>query len=82
MARGWESKSIEDQINAREAESQKSEKKRLDKRELERLVKRDGMLLDRARTVSALESVKDERYRHQLQRALAHLDSQIADMDK
>ena len=78
MARGWESKSVEDQISEREAEVKNSGKKQPSRGEIEQKSKRDGILLVRSRTVTALESTRDERYRTLLQRTLAHLDSELA----
>ena len=75
MARGWESKSVEDQINEREAE--KPAGKKPTPLEIQRNSKRDSILLARARTVGAMESARDERYREQLKRALEHLDSEL-----
>ena len=81
MARGWESKAVEDQINAREAELQTSAKTTLAPLELERRAKREGLLLSRIRALNALQSTRDERYRVLLERALAHLDSQLAELE-
>ncbi len=81
MARGWESKAVEGQISEREAASQTGGKPKLSRHQLEQKVKREGMLLARARTLSSLEATHDERYRCMLERALAHLDSQIAELD-
>ena len=77
MARGWESKAIEDQISAREAEARPA----LTPAELERRAKREGLLLARSRTASALESAHDERYRALLERTLAHVDSELAALE-
>jgi hypothetical protein len=77
VARGWESKSVEDQINEREAEIRTPGKKKPSQREIEQKSKREGILLVRTRTVTALESTRDERYRTLLQRTLEHLDSEL-----
>ena len=77
MARGWESKSVEDQINERNAEAEAAKKKRISPAEAERRAKRDGVLLARARTVTALETTRDPRYRALLERTLAHLNSEL-----
>ena len=82
MARGWESKSVEDQISEREAERQDSGKRKASPLEIERKSKRAGILLVRSRTVTALESTRDERYRTLLQRTLEYLDSQLSELDK
>jgi hypothetical protein len=82
VARGWESKSIEDQIAEREAESERLSKPQLSSEELEHCAKREGLLLARSHTVASLESARDPRYRAILERALAHLDAQIAELGK
>ena len=81
MARGWESKGVEEQIGAREAASRTQMKSPLTPLELEQRAKREGLLLARARTVSALEATHNERYRELLERTLAHLDAQLAELE-
>ena len=81
MARGWESKSVEDQISAREAEAQRSEKTTFTPQQRELQSRRDGLLLLRTRTLSTLQSARDEGYRKQQERALAHLDAELAALD-
>lgn len=81
MARGWESKGIEDQINSREDENPVAGKSRLTAKERELHAKREGLLLARAHTLSALQTAQNKRYREQLERALEHLDSELAALD-
>jgi len=78
VARGWESKSVEEQINEREAQGLIQSKKKRSPHEIERSNKRESILLARARAVSAMESSRDERYRALLKRTLDHLDSELA----
>jgi hypothetical protein len=77
VARGWESKSVEDQISERTAEPKDPNKKKPNRLEIEQKSKRQGILLARTRTVTALESAHDDRYRDLLQRTLDHLDSEL-----
>ena len=77
MARGWESKSVEDQISERQDAGKSSQKDKLSPQDLEREAKRAGILLARTRTLTALESSRDDRYRALLQRTLEHLDSEL-----
>jgi hypothetical protein len=81
MARGWESKSVEEQISAREAETQRSTKTKFTAKQRELQSRRDGLLLMRTRTLSAIQSASSERYRQQQERALAHLDAQLAELE-
>jgi hypothetical protein len=81
MARGWESKSVEDQIRERESESSKSTKAKFTAKQRELQSKRDGLLLVRTRTLAAIQSARSESYRQLQERALAHIDAQLAELD-
>jgi hypothetical protein len=78
VARGWESKSVEDQINDRAAEAQNLKKNKPSPHDLEQKAKREGILLARSHTAAILESARDERYRTLLTRTLEHLDAELA----
>ena len=78
VARGWESKSVEEQIDNRQAESVTPGKKKPSPLEIEKKSKREGIRLARARTATALQSTQDQRYRALLERTLQHLDSELA----
>lgn len=76
MARGWESKAVEDQIAA--SEERKSAVKRAPTAaELERESRRQGLLLSRAKIAGDIERARDDRHRAALQQALEYIDSQI-----
>jgi hypothetical protein len=81
VARGWESKSVEEQINERQAESEASDRAKLNRREIEQRAKRESIRLARSHTLTAMESSHDSRYRALLERTLAHLDSELAKLD-
>jgi hypothetical protein len=76
MARGWESKSVEDQI-ASAADRKPSSKPVLSTEALELQSRKAGLLLSRRRIVRDLENAKDDRHRAVLQRALDYIDAQI-----
>jgi hypothetical protein len=83
MARGWESKAVEEQIRAREDSIKKTQPKaEATPAELQRRAKRESLLLVRTRTLNALESARDARYRVQLEQALAHLDFELGQIDR
>jgi hypothetical protein len=82
MARGWESKAVEEQISEREAESKKPANPELTPAQCENQAKREGLRLARTHTLAALQSTRNERYRAILEGALAHLDSQIAESEQ
>ena len=78
VARGWESKLVENQISEREIEIEAFEaRKKKDRLEIEMNSKREGILLVRSRTLTALESTRDERYQALLQRTLAYLNAEL-----
>ena len=81
MARGWESKSVEEQIRERAAESEKSAKTRPTVRQRELQSKRDGLLLMRTRTLTAIQAARSESYRQQQERALEHINAQLAALE-
>ncbi len=78
MARGWESKSVESQIESAETRAALAKAPRLTPEEAERKHKRDSLLLSRKRVMHDLESSKNPRYRATLEAALKHLDDKIA----
>jgi hypothetical protein len=82
VARGWESKSVEEQINERQAETQHPGQTQRNPQEIQQNAKRNGILLARSRTMSTLESTRDERYRTLLQRTLDYLDAELLKLDK
>ena len=81
MARGWESKAVEDQISEREASSQNPTKIKITTQQRELRAKRDGLLLVRTRTLTAIQAARSESYRQQQEQALAHIDAQLAALE-
>ena len=76
MARGWESKSIESQIesaNLRRGEA----KPQLTGEQIDLQKKMDSLLLHRTRVLSDLEKCSEERYRKTLNDGLAYLEQQL-----
>jgi hypothetical protein len=80
MARGWESKAVEAQIETAEA-SAVSNKKHLTPEEREKSRLRESLLLSRNRVRQDLEQSSNPRYRQILSDALAHLDAKLAELD-
>ncbi len=80
MARGWESKAIEQQQD--DANSRRSGSKvRLTPAQQEKQRQRQGLLLSRRRTEQQLETTQNGRHREILLAALAELDAQISRLD-
>jgi len=80
MARGWESKSVEDQVAEAQAAKEARAKPHLSERERERRSQRESLLLSRAQIVERLKRVTNARYRAQLEKSLEHLDKQLRDI--
>lgn len=77
MARGWDSKAVEDQIESAQTESNTSKNEDRNSEDAEVLRHRQGLELNRARVVQQLEQCENPRYRQVLENALADLDSQL-----
>jgi hypothetical protein len=76
MARGWESKSVEEQQAEAKSERQNS-KVRLSLEEILKQRERDGLILSRNRVLQQLQSATSSAHRRMLELALADLDAQI-----
>jgi hypothetical protein len=79
MARGWESKSVQAQIESAKARPG-NPRMTLSAEQMEIEKKRDGLLLHRTRVLNDLESCANVRYRKTLQDGLAYLESQLAEL--
>jgi hypothetical protein len=77
MARGWESKAVEGQIEARRA-GRDMHKNRLDTAQLDTLRKREDLQLSRKRVLHDIEAAQNPRYVQILTAALEHLDQELA----
>jgi len=77
MARGWESKSVEQQ-QADLADRGKSSRPPLSASQQKRARERDGLLLIRARLVHQIEASTQPQHRRMLQQALAEIDNQLS----
>ena len=80
MARGWESKDVESQVEATAAPQQKSSSGPKTPEQLARDGQRKDLQLSRIRIVNDLASATHPNHRKSLEAALAHLDKKIADL--
>jgi hypothetical protein len=76
MARGWESKSVEEQQSA--ASTKNESKQRLTPEQAALRQEKDAIHLSRRRILQQLESVQNPRHRQMLESALADLDARFA----
>jgi hypothetical protein len=75
VARGWESKSVEQQQD--DARSAREPKRQLTPEEKEAAARRQSLQLSRSRVLQQMQSTENPHYRKTLEQALATLDEQI-----
>lgn len=78
MARGWESKAVESQI---ESALERVSRARIGQVDLERLQlerERESIELSRTRVCQDIATATHSKYREMLERSLEHLDTKIA----
>jgi hypothetical protein len=80
MARGWESKDVESQVEATQAPKQKQGSGPKSPEQLKREQERKDLQLSRTRIANDLASATHPNHRKSLEAALAHLDKKIADL--
>jgi hypothetical protein len=82
MARGWESKDVEAQLEEKKAvpETQDSRGQK-SAEQVRREQERRGLQLSRTRILNDLETATHPNHRKSLEAALAHLDKKIADLN-
>ena len=82
MARGWESKDVEAQLEEKKAVPQTQDNKIPKSAEqIRREQERRGLELSRTRILHDLESATHPNHRKSLEAALEHLDRKIADLN-
>lgn len=84
MARGWESKSVEGQMESAASPAPsltQDEKSKITPEMQDRQRKRQGILLARKRILQQLEASGNERYTEMLRNSLADLDSQLSKLE-
>jgi hypothetical protein len=78
MARGWESKSVEAQIEETNSEPPKDPEQKVSPEDLQTVFKKKELVLSRRHILQQLELSSNERYVELLRRTLAGLDAEIA----
>jgi hypothetical protein len=81
MARGWESKSVEDQIGDAQAEKDAQAKRQTSPLERAQQGHRESLLLSRAQILGRLKLTTNTRYRAQLEAALKHVEQQLKEAE-
>jgi len=80
MARGWESKDVESQVEAKKTMSAATSNGPKTPEEMRREQECKDLQLSRIRIVNDLETATNPNHRKSLEAALAHLDSKIAQL--
>ncbi|HKW65627.1 MAG TPA: hypothetical protein VJN89_23965 [Candidatus Acidoferrum sp.] len=80
MARGWESKDVEAQVEATQAPLQKTQPGTKSPEQIHRERQRKDLQLSRTRILNDLASATHPNHRKSLEAALAHLDKKISEL--
>jgi hypothetical protein len=78
MARGWESKSVEAQIEQSNSESSDNSPDSISPEQRRLLLRRNDLMLSRKRIAQQLEDSSNDRYSELLRRTLTGLDEELA----
>ena len=81
MARGWESKSVESQLEEKERQAELRASEPLSPEENERRERLTSLSLSRARTLEQLERATTPAHRAMLKRTLLALERQIVESE-
>lgn len=81
MARGWESKSVEQQQEER-SQPRDAGRVPVSPEEQEKNRKRDGLLLSRQRLSQQLQAACNARHRQMLEQSIAELDRQLSSIQQ
>jgi hypothetical protein len=80
MARGWESKSVESQMEEAKDDQAAGAKRQITDAERKDQLERDNLKLSRAYVVSQIEASTNERYSESLRQALNEIDRKLASL--
>ena len=80
VARGWESKSVEGQIESFASDRRSSPKEQLTVEQVERQRQKEGLLLSRTRVLHDIEQSRNPRHLKLLQESLAYLEMKLAEL--
>ena len=82
MAKGWESKSVESQVQDSQTKHRGKHGAPLTLAQVESRRRREVLLLSRARVQEGLQSSQDKRYQDQRRRALADIEAQLSALEE
>ncbi len=82
MARGWASKSVEDQVESAESAKHTAKQNGIDLQKIAWIREKENLTLSRVRVLHELESAHNPRYQQLLKRGLADLDAKLSRLDQ
>ena len=82
MAKGWESKSVESQVQDSQAQDSGKRGVQLTPAQIDTRRRREVLFLSRTRVQRDLQSSQDQRYRDLLTRALSDIEAQLSALDE
>jgi len=81
MARGWESKSVENQIAEAQTSRQAQRGRALTAEEVELQKRKQALQLERTRLIKEMERAYKRRHLEILERGLAHIERELAKLN-
>jgi len=78
MARGWESKSVEDQLEERLRAKQEAAAAPRSPEAIELKEKRETLQLQRSRLLEQMQNARSDAHRQMLERSLQAIDAELA----
>jgi hypothetical protein len=82
MARGWESKAVESQIESAQEGSRAAKNAALSAEQAAMLRERESLELSRTRVMQDMQTATHPRYKEMLQRSLDFLNEKLAALDQ
>jgi hypothetical protein len=82
MAKGWESKSVESQVQDAQEKMRDKRGVQLTPAQVDSRRRREVLVLSRTRVQKDLQTSENARYRDHLTRALADIEAQISALDE
>lgn len=80
MARGWESKAVEAQIESKSSEFVAVSDKKRTPDQVQKIIAKRNLLAARAKVCHEIEATQNERYKELLSRSLHDLDRKLAEL--
>lgn len=80
MARGWDSKAVEEQIESKTSEFVAVTTKRRTPDQVQKLIEKRNLEAARAKVLHEIDATQNERYKEMLRRSLRDLEGKLAEL--